>query len=103
MIMALAVTGCAAAPAAPTPVDPVTAVRVAVDAVNATAGGDVAVQQQVLRRLVDPTRTAEQDACAPATITVRIDAVLDRLTPAPDDAATTAPTAATASTAPTAT
>jgi hypothetical protein len=59
----------------------VDAVRRAIDAVNATAGGDVAAQQRVLARLVDPARAAEQAACAPAGITVRIDPVLDRLTP----------------------
>ena len=53
------------------------------EAINATAAGAVADQQEVLARAVDPARAAEQAACAPATITVRLDAVLDRLTPLP--------------------
>lgn len=83
LVAALLVSGCASAAPAPPPVDPVSAVRATVDAINATAGGAVDVQQQVLRRLVDPARTAEQQACAAATITVRIDPVLDRLASAP--------------------
>lgn len=59
----------------------VAAIRRTIDAINATAAGDVAVQQAVLARLVDPARAAEQAACAPATITIRIDAVVDRLSP----------------------
>ena len=94
-------TGCAAAPTpAPTTTGPddtgdVRAVQAAVDAVNAAAAGPGAAQQAVLARLVDPGRAAEQAACAPATITIRIDAVLDRLTPATSPGPTTGTAAGT--------
>ncbi len=85
VLAALLLTACGTAPA-PAPetgdiADDTRAVQAAVDAVNATAAGPVAAQQAVLTRLVDPARAAEQAACAPATITIRIDPVLTRLTP----------------------
>ncbi|WP_111766738.1 hypothetical protein [Nakamurella deserti] len=74
----------AASAAAPDRTDAVRrAVQATVDAVNAAAAGDVAAQQAVLARVVDPARAAEQTACAPATITIRIDPALDALTPLP--------------------
>lgn len=83
----------------PTAADgPSTAAQATIDAINATAGGDVAVQQEVLRRLVDPARAAEQAACAPASITIRIDPAMDRLerlADLPTDAATDTTTAVT--------
>lgn len=101
LIALLLITGCTAAPEIPTPVgpagvppDPRVAVRAVVEAINATAAGAVADQQEVLARAVDPARAAEQAACAPATITVRLDAVLDRLTPLPATGAAGATSAA---------
>jgi hypothetical protein len=43
----------------------------AVDAVNATAGGDPASQRAVLQELVVPVRAADQRSCEPAKTTVR--------------------------------
>lgn len=87
-VLILLLTGCAAASSNPDPPGPEmpvtdvsTAVQHTVDAINATAGGDVAAQQAVLTRLVDPTRAGEQAACTPATITIRIDPALGRLSP----------------------
>ncbi|MEO5833082.1 MAG: hypothetical protein ABJA16_02800 [Nakamurella sp.] len=87
-VLVLMLTGCAVASSNPDPLGPEipvadvsAAVQHTVDAINATAGGDVAAQQAVLRRLVDPTRAEEQAACTPATITIRIDPVLGRLSP----------------------
>ena len=93
----LLLAGCTAGgtpvtPSAPTTVpqatdpratDPRDAARATVDAINATARGEVAAQQAVLARLVEPGRAAEQAACAPATITIRLDPALDHLTPIP--------------------
>lgn len=50
-----------------------------IDAINATAAGPVAAQQAVFASTVDPALTAGQQACAPATITIRIDPVPDNL------------------------
>ncbi len=55
------------------------AVTKTIDAVNAAALADPATQRRVLEQLVDPALLAAQRACAPATVTVRIDPVLDHL------------------------
>jgi hypothetical protein len=49
------------------------AIRAAVDAINATAGGPVAAQRAVLDRLVTSDQSADQRACPVATTTLAFD------------------------------
>jgi hypothetical protein len=81
------VAACSPAPA-PTPVpepDPVrTAVVATIDAINATADAGVAAQRAALTAAVHPDSVEAQRECRPATITVRIDAVVSELRADPD-------------------
>jgi hypothetical protein len=55
-----------------------------IEAINQTAAGPVAAQQQLLASVVEPGFDAEQAACAAATITIRIDPVLPDLRADPE-------------------
>lgn len=71
------------------PAATVTAIRAAIDAVNAAAGGTPAQQRAVLQKLVDPARAQDQRGCPTAKSTVRFDASWDDLRADPNGAAQT--------------
>ena len=60
------------------------AIRSAIDAVNATAGGSVAGQQAVLAAVVDPALSDAFRQCSPATTTLRFEPVYTGLRATPD-------------------
>ncbi len=60
------------------------AIRSAIDAINATAGGPVAGQQAALAALVDPALSAAFRHCSPATSTLRFEPVYSDLRATPD-------------------
>lgn len=75
-----------------------TAIRSAVDAVNAAAGGQVQAQRATLNALVLPQSASAQAACPPATTTIRLEPVYQDLRtadPADTDPANPAPAGAT--------
>ncbi len=75
------------------------AIRSAVDAVNAAAGGQVQAQRATLNALVLPRSASAQAACPPATTTIRLEPVYQDLRtadPADTDPASSAPEGATA-------
>ena len=78
-----AVSTTAAAPSAPAGQDE-QAIRSAIDAVNATAGGSVAGQQAVLATIVDPALSDAFRHCSPATTTLRFEPVYTGLRATPD-------------------
>jgi len=83
--------------ASPTEID---AIRTTLDAVNATAGGPVADQQDQLIAHVEPDRRDEMRRCPPATTTVQLETVDQGLRALPEpstDPATGAPGATDAS------
>jgi hypothetical protein len=101
----LGVTGCQAAPVAqstadaaptagPAPKADLDAIRATVDAVNATAGGPVADQQEQLGAHLDPARREEQRSCPTATTTLRLEPIEQgiRALPEPSSGAGTDPT-----------
>jgi hypothetical protein len=65
-------TGADGAPSAFPPAD-VAAIRAAIDQINATAGGPVAIQRAELDRLVVPDQAARQRSCPPASGTIRFE------------------------------
>ena len=73
----------AAAPSAPAGQDE-QAIRSAIDAVNATAGGSVAGQQAVLATIVDPALSDAFRHCPPASTTLRFEPVYAGLRATPD-------------------
>ncbi len=75
-------TGSASSAIPASPAD-VRAVESLVASINNTAGGPVATQQALLMIAVHPDFTAAQQACAAATITIKLDPVLADLTAAP--------------------
>ena len=86
-LTACALTACTPAPpivAAPEPSAAELTIRAAIDGLNATAGGEVADQQEALRRTVDPALLAELDRCPPAQTTLRFEPVYAGLRPDPD-------------------
>lgn len=60
------------------------AIRSAIDAVNATAGGSVAGQQAVLAAIVDPALSDAFRHCSPASATLRFEPVYAGLRATPD-------------------
>ena len=60
------------------------AIRSAIDAVNATAGGSVAGQQAVLAGIVDPALSDAFRHCSQATTTLRFEPVYTGLRATPD-------------------
>ena len=78
-----AVSTTAAAPSAPAGQDE-QAIRSAIDAVNATAGGSVAGQQAVLATIVDPALSDAFRHCSPASTTLRFEPVYGALRATPD-------------------
>lgn len=74
--------------AAPTiPVADEQAIRVAIDRVNATAGGRVTAQRSALAAGVDPLLAAALDQCPAATSTLRFEPIYRELRAAPGWAA----------------
>jgi hypothetical protein len=59
------------------------AIRHAIDAINAGAGGPVSVQRSVLAHLVSPALAAALRNCPPATTTLRFEPVYAGLRPTP--------------------
>jgi hypothetical protein len=59
------------------------AIRHAIDAINADAGGPVSVQRAVLAHLVSPALAAALRNCPPATTTLRFEPVYAGLRPTP--------------------
>lgn len=78
-----AVSTTAAAPNAPAGQDE-QAIRSAIDAVNATAGGSVAGQQAALAAVVDPALSDAFRHCPPASTTLRFEPVYAGLRATPD-------------------
>ena len=78
-----AVSATAARPSAPAGQDE-QAIRSAIDAVNATAGGSVAGQQDVLATIVDPALSDAFRHCPPASTTLRFEPVYAGLRATPD-------------------
>ena len=78
-----AVSTTAAAPSAPAGQDE-QAIRSAIDAVNATAGGTVAGQQAALAEVVDPALSDAFRHCPPASTTLRFEPVYAGLRATPD-------------------
>jgi len=76
-------TGASAAPGGAQQ-DDEQAIRSAIDAVNATAGGPVAGQQTVLATVVDPALSDAFRHCSPATTTLRFEPVYNGLRATPD-------------------
>lgn len=73
----------------PVPADTLSAIRAAIDAVNATAGSTPVLQRAVLQKLVDPARAQDQRGCPTAKTTVRFEASWDDLRVDPNGAAQT--------------
>ena len=67
-----------------TPQDDEEAIRSAIDAINATAGGPVAAQQAVLAGIVDPALSDAFRHCSSATTTLRFEPVYTGLRATPD-------------------
>jgi hypothetical protein len=101
VLLAALVSGCtsdeAADPARTTPVgdtvaagtskipaDDETAIRAAIDRLNATATGSVADQQAALADLVDPALASTLDQCPAATTTLHFEPVYRGLRASPD-------------------
>ncbi len=61
------------------------AIRRAIDAINATAGGPVDAQRRELDRLAAPGQRAQQKACPSAHSTLAFQPAYDDLRPAPPD------------------
>ena len=78
-----AVSATAARPSAPAGQDE-QAIRSAIDAVNATAGGTVAGQQAALAEVVDPALSDAFRHCPPASTTLRFEPVYAGLRATPD-------------------
>jgi len=78
-----AVSATAARPSAPAGQDE-QAIRSAIDAVNATAGGSVAGQQAALAEVVDPALSDAFRHCPPASTTLRFEPVYAGLRATPD-------------------
>jgi hypothetical protein len=76
-------TGASVAPGGAVP-DDEQAIRSAIDAVNATAGGSVTSQQAVLATVVDPALSDAFRQCSPATTTLRFEPVYTGLRATPD-------------------
>ena len=73
--------------AAGIPLEDLQAVRSTVQKLNSTSAGPVAVQQAVLRELVDPSTLTALADCPPATTTVRFEPVYPGLRPIADTGA----------------
>lgn len=66
------------------PADDETAIRAAIDRLNATATGSVADQQATLAALVDPALASALDQCPAATTTLHFEPVYRELRASPD-------------------